>query len=450
MNMHGNRHGNTGTTAALACLAALAAAVAGIGAPAATAATGPGLRIASVATGGAASDGFSEDQAVSADGHYVAFASLATNLVPGDTNGAEDLFVRDLARGLTRRASLDTAGEQSNGTTVSQPALSEDGRYVAFTSDAGNLVAGDTNGALDVFVRDLRYGITTRASLAADGAQLAAGSIDASISWDGRYVLFSTSAAAVPEDTNGTVDVYVRDLRRGTTRRASVATDGTQGNSASMTDAISGDGRYVAFTSYASNLVPNDTNGTTDVFRHDLRTGATVRVSVGPGGRQSGGGLHGGFGSGGPSLSENGRMVAFYSYAGGLVDGPRGIADVYVRDVKAGTTTMADLGPTGMPSDTPATSASISGDGRWVGFGTWAANLVPGDTNGQSDGFVRDLEKGVTRRVTLGDSGQQGNDLSGNPVLDEDGEVAVFASSATNLVPGDANGQADVFVARLK
>jgi Tol biopolymer transport system component len=229
----------------------------------------------------------------------------------------------------------------------------------------------------------------------------------------------------------------------------SVASDGTQANSATLSAAISGDGRYVAFMSYATNLVPGDTNGTTDIFRHDLKTGETVRVSVGPGGRQSSGGLRGSAGSSLPSISRDGRVVAFHSNANGLVDEPHGLVDVYARDVTAGTTELVSVGLGGAAASGQSGAPHVSGDGRYVGFGSGAGNLVAGDTNGVSDGFVRDLKNDLTRRVTLGEGGQQGDGSSGDPVLDGDGDTAAFPSNATDLVAGDTNGWQDVFVATL-
>jgi Tol biopolymer transport system component len=212
---------------------------------------------------------------------------------------------------------------------------------------------------------------------------------------------------------------------------------------------ISGNGRYVAFYSYAANLVPDDTNSTTDVFRHDLRTGETIRVSVGPDGAQTSGGQRPGLGSISPAISADGNRIAFGSYANGLTAGPHAISDVYVRDVKAGTTTKASPGIGGAVADGLVVTAHISPDGRYVGYGSAASNLVPGDTNGVSDGFVHDLKNGTTRRVTVGIAGQQGDDRSSDPALDDKADHAAFTSQATNLLPDDANGQQDAFVANL-
>jgi Tol biopolymer transport system component len=458
----------TRTRRAAALVAGVA--VAGLAAAAATAAPSSAapkpavksVEVASVSTGAVLADTFSWFPVLSGDGKRVAFSSAASNLVPGDTNGHEDVFVRDLTRGLTRRATLDTAGEEAVGTTAKAAGLSKDGRYVVLTADAGNLVPGDTNQHSDVFVRDMRYGITTRASLTSDGGEIDGFSVADGISGDGRYAVFTTfCGCVVPGETfTDTSDVYVRDLKKGTTRRVSVASDGARGNGSSNTAAISANGRYVAFTSRATNLVPGDTNGTSDVFRHDLKTGETIRVSVGPDGRQTTGGKPGGganhtIASEEPSISDNGRHVAFFSYGQGLVDGPHATGDVYVRDVKTGTTTLVSAAPGGGANDSapdhPSLPPHVSGDGRYVGFTSYSTNLVADDTNGVADAFVRDLKKGLTRRMTVDADGEQANATSGHHLaLDRDGEVAVFTSIATNLVPSDANGELDVYVARLR
>jgi Tol biopolymer transport system component len=429
----------------------------GLAAPS-SAATTPPVRYASVSTAGVLGDDQSNHPVISADGKYVAFESYARNLAPGGVHAQPDVYVRDMKRGLTRRVTVDTAGEQADGKVAFVGGISKNGRYVVFTSDAGNLVPDDTNQRWDAFVRDLRYGITTRASLTADGAQIENGDAVADgVSGDGRYVVFTGTCTCVfPDGNRFHGDVYVRDLKKGTTRAASVAPDGTRGNDESGLAEISADGRYVVFASFASNLVPGDTNGTSDVFRHDLRTGATIRVSVGPGGRQTTGGLatYYPWANTSPSVSANGRYVAFFSYGDGLVDGPHAAGDVYVRDVQAGTTTLVSAGLGGSAAnDAPAfpfVPTSITANGRYVGFVSPASNLVAGDTNGWPDGFVRDLRKGITRRVSTGAFGQQGNFPTNELVLDGDGDTAAFSSNATNLLPGDTNGRLDVFVARLR
>jgi Tol biopolymer transport system component len=248
----------------------------------------------------------------------------------------------------------------------------------------------------------------------------------------------------VPGDTNGYDDAFVRDRRTGRTERVSVGTGGVEGNDRSGTEALSTDGRFVAFGSWADNLVPGDTNEAFDVFIRDRQTGRTERVSVGTGG------VEGDDRSGTVALSADGRFVAFGSWADNLVPGDtNGNADVFVRDRRTGVTERASVGPNGVQGNGDSGSYAtvvLSADGRFVAFQSSASNLVPGDTNGLDDIFVRDRLKGVTERVSLGPNGVQGNDGSSSPALSADGRFVAFGSWADNLVPGDTNEEEDVFV----
>jgi Tol biopolymer transport system component len=340
----------------------------------------------SLASDGSQATGPSSGSPISADGRFIAFQSAATDLVPGDTNGLVDVFVHDRLTGQTTRVSVASDGTQATGGSVS-PALSADGRFVAFFSDAPNLVPGDTNGLFDVFVHDRLTGETTRVSVASGGAQATGGdSLNAVLSADGRFVAFASEATnLVPGDTNGATDVFVRDRLTGQTTRVSVASDGAQATGTSFFPAISGDGRFVAFDSDATNLVPFDTNGFSDVFVRDRLTGETTRVSVASGGAQATGG-----GSRRPALSGDGRFVVFDSGATDLVPGDtNGLMDIFVHDRLTGQTARVNVSAggaqaTGGDSSTPALAA----DGRFVAFPSLATNLVPDDTGGFADVFV--------------------------------------------------------------
>jgi len=283
---------------------------------------------------------------LSANGRHVAYYSDATNLVAGDTNASSDVFVLDRdADGdgvldepgaiATVRVSVTSGGAQGNGDSF-YPTMSADGRFVAFQSLASNLVAGDTGGR-DVFVHDRDI--------------------------DGDGVFDEPGAIA--------------------TTRVSIATNGTTPDSDCFSGNISGDGRHVVFRSGATNLVPNDTNGLPDLFVHDRETATTTRVSVTPGGGESNGD------SVYPSVSATGRYVAFQSAATNLVPGDaNGAIDVFVRDLQAGTTTRVSVDAEGAESNAASFVASIAGDGAHVAFGSSASNLVSGDTNGRIDVFV--------------------------------------------------------------
>ena len=308
----------------------------------------------SVNSAGAQANGDSGGGAISADGRYVAFSSYASNLVPGDTNAMPDIFVHDRdadnngvfdelgpGKTSTERVSIDSTGAQANGGSWGET-ISADGRYVAFISDATNLVPGDTNGATDIFVRDRQTNTTERVSVDSAGAQANDFSGQPSISADGRYVAFWSYATnlvpGVPGDTNGAYDVFVRDRLAGATERVSIDSTGMQSDGYSYQPSISADGRYVAFLSDATNLVPGDTNGMPDIFVHDRDADNNgVFDELGPG---------------------------------------------------KTSTERVSIDSTGTQADGYSFWLSISADGRYVAFRSAATNLVPGDTNGKTDVFV--------------------------------------------------------------
>ncbi|TAH36875.1 MAG: calcium-binding protein [Planctomycetota bacterium] len=396
----------------------------------------------SVDSAGVQGNSHSGSPSISADGRFAAFTSGASNLVPGDTNGVHDIFVHDLQTGQTTRVSVDSTGVQGNGNSFGV-SISADGRSVAFHSYAGNLVPGDTNGWDDIFVHDRLTGQTARVSVDSAGAQGNGGGANVpSISADDRFVAFSSSASnLVPGDTNGTTDVFVHDRQTGQTTRVSMDSNGVQGSGFSYSTSISADGRFVAFTSSASNLVPGDTNAADDIFVHNRQTGLTTRVSVDFTGAQGNGY------SRTPSISADGRSVAFQSYASNLVAGDtNGIPDTFVHDRQTGLTTRVSVDSTGAQGNGYSSWPSISADGRFVAFFGNASNLVPGDTNNADDVFVHDRQTTQTTRVSVDSAGVQGNSYSRQPSISADGRLVAFACGADNLVPGDTNGADDIFV----
>lgn len=344
----------------------------------------------SVSTTGAQGDYYADGPALSGNGRSVAFHASSTNLVPGDTNGVEDVFVRDRRSGVTRRVSVTSRGVQGNQASA-EPAISPDGRFVAFHSLASNLVPGDTNNADDVFVHDLRSRTTRRVSVSSTGAQAAGQNENAAVSVGGRYVVFWSSAAnLVRRDTNGLVDVFVRDVRAGTTTRVSVSDTEAQASSATPTfgssyPGISADGRWVTFVSGASNLVRGDTNVVEDAFVRDRRRGTTTRISVSTRRAQADGYSYQ------TKINASGRYVVFGSAASNLVPGDTNAEqDVFVHDLRTGRTTRESVTARGAQANSACLEPAISADGRHVGFMSWASNLVPGDTNEAADVFVRD------------------------------------------------------------
>jgi Tol biopolymer transport system component len=389
--------------------------------------------------------------AIDADGSVVAFDSDATTLVPQDTNGQTDVFVHDRTTNSTERVSVSSSGVQANGLST-RPAVNASGGLVAFDSSATNLVPGDTNRQLDVFVHNRANHRTFRVSVGSDGLQGTGSSNSPSIG--GRFVSFiSSSPNLVPGDTNGVEDVFVRDLVAGTTERVSVSSTGEQGNSSSTAASISANGRYVAFSSFASNLVTGDTNDAFDVFLHDRVTGATERMSV------SSDEVQGDAMSVSPSVSRNGRFVAFYSDATNLVPGDtNGRTDIFVRDRMAALTERDSVSSDEQQADGSSPEPGVRGfvasgpditpDGRYVAFFSSATNLVPDDTNtcplffSQTgtcpDAFARDRVAGTTTRVSLFADGSQSDERNSDPAISDDGAVVAFWSAAA-LVPEDTN-----------
>ena len=411
-----------------------------------------------------ASDGSEANEAsyfarITSDGRYVVFTSRATNLAPGDdTNGYDDVFVYDRYEHTTELVSIDSSGVQGNGISGGWGATIsiDDGRYVAFGSDATNLVPNDTNAQDDIFVYDREApGTTERVSMAYDGSQ-ANGSNwwGPAISGDGRYVAFASSATnLVPNDTNGTDDIFVRDRQDDTTERVNMAYDGSQSNGYSgfLGIAISADGRYVAFDSYATNLVPDDTNGVPDLFLRDRNMDTTERVSVDSEGNQANGW------SDVEAISRDGQHVAFASVASNLVPndtintctyyGPS-CPDVFIHDRDTGATERVSVDSDGNQANGASFMPAISGDLRYVAFFSEATNLVPDDNNGYGDVFLRDRLKQTTKLISVSSDGDQGDWLSGGNgvAIGLDSRFVAYDSVATNLVPGDSNGFADIFV----
>lgn len=387
--------------------------------------------------------------AISQDGRFVAFESDATNLVLGDTNGLIDVFVRDRVTGTTERVNIANNGTQANNVTRNV-SISGDGRFVVFDSLATNLVPGDTNRFRDVFVRDRATGTTRRVSVASNGIQGNGDSRFASISQNGRFIAFESDASnLVSGDTNGRTDIFVYDLLTSTTKRVSVGSANRQANGSSSAPSISADGRFIAFESNASNLPLRvfDTNNQTDIFVYDQSTNSTELVSSTLFGIQSGNSF-----SLNPSISADGNFIAFESNASNLVAGDtNGYKDLFVYNRLTGLIERVNVANNGIQwsYNSVEYKPSISGDGRFVTF-TSSANLVPGDMNNQADVFVRDRTTGITRLVSHRIDGIAGNLSSINPSISADGRFVSFTSRSLNLVPRNPNGFfEDIYVRQL-
>jgi Tol biopolymer transport system component len=395
----------------------------------------------STGSGGVPADGTSLYPELSADMRWLVWQSQATTLVAGDTNGSADVFVREIATGATAIASLSSSGAQGDGDSL-EPQISGDGRYVVFYSFATNLVPGDSNGCSDIFVRDTLLGTTTCVSVDPSGRPANGGNRYPTISHDGRFVAWESNASnLVPGDTNGQRDIFVRDLLLGLTTRVSTASGGAQADAGSTDANLSPDGRWIAFESDATNLVAGDTNGVTDVFLHDRTTGSTVRVSTNGSGSQA---IQP---SNDPYVSDQGRYVAFDSRDATLVSGDtNGLIDIFVKDMLTGALERCSLDSSGVEADWDCYDPVLSPDGQKLVFFSLAGNLVAGDTNLAEDIFLRDRAAATTERISVSAAGQQGDGASFYPALSPDGRFVAFDSGSTDLVDGDLNGAHDIFL----
>jgi Tol biopolymer transport system component len=417
----------------------------GVGPAAAYAAPGHTSR-ASVAGGGLEANGRSELPAISADGRFVAFESEATNLVPGDVNQAVDVFVHDRETGETALVSMSSEGTQANADS-SDASISADGRFVAFASWASNLVPADTNVRRDVFVHDVWTGRTDRVSIASSGAQGDGNSDEPTISPDGSAVVFDSEASNfAAADINGFVDVYLHDRSSHTTELVGVRSDGGGPVNATIGGSLSWDGRYVAFST-AEALAPGDVNNTYDAYLRDRETGVLEQVSV------ASDGTPGDFRSSASGISANGQLVVFTSASSNLTPGDRGTSlqqmDVFVRDRLAAVTEMVSVASSGAPANEMSYDAAISPDGRFVAFSSSATNLGIPDHPYSKELFVHDRFLGLTARPSFGFNGQPPSFDASHPSLASGAAAVAFHSSAQNLVKKDWNFATDVFVREM-
>ncbi len=354
------------------------------------------------------------DSASSNDGRFIAFTTTKS-LLPQDTNPHNDLYVIDRDSGILELASVDSDENIANGANFN-PAISDDGRFVVFRSHGSNLVSDDSNSNPDIFVRDRLNGTTTLISgvdpsLGTGSATGNSWSYNPSISGDGLFITYwSASTDLVPGDTNGVFDLFLHDVTQATTERINRSPSGQQAVGGHTHESeLSKDGRFVVFWSRATNLVDNDTNGMADVFVLDRLLGTTERVSTSSTGEQSDGES---FQS---SISDDGRYVVFYSQASNLVSGPGNTFNqVYMKDRLTGQTTLISKTADGSAGNVGSVWPSISGDGHWIVFHSFAADLVEGDTNGSADVFVYDVRNGGLTLLSVADGGGALNGGSAN------------------------------------
>jgi Tol biopolymer transport system component len=385
---------------------------------------------------------------ISGTGRFVAFSSKSPTLVPGDTNKTTDVFVWDRDAGTTERVSVGSTGEQAEGTSL-PTSISPDGRFVAFNSDAPNLVENDgvpTNleGALDVFVHDRETNETERISVNTQGdpAEFAP-SFGGKITPDGRYVAFGSAAQNLdPLDTDINYDIFVRDRELGTTEMVSLTSTGEETMLFTMSPSISADGRFVAFDAN-DELTPDDTNRAADVFVRDRTLGTTTLVSLRTDGSV---GAKGGVD---PEITPDGRFILFYSQSKLVAADTNRSGDAYLRDLQSGKTMLVSRNHSGRVGNGHSFPNDISSDGRYVLFVSMASKIVPGDTNGEFDYFIYDRVEKRPVRVNVNNRGRQARgDKSFNiqATISDDGAWVAFESSAYNLVRNDTNNAYDVFL----
>lgn len=404
---------------------------------------------------------------VSADGRYVVFYSGSSDFVPGDENGNRDWFRKDMTTGEIELVNVATDGTQADrdydGDGVA--AISADGRYVAFDSDATNLVADDTNDTRDIFVRDMVDGVTMRVSVDSDGNESANFSWSPVMSGDGRYVAFNTSASFAADDSGEYDDVYVHDMETGDTNRVSVDSDGLEGVENSYDPSLSHDGSFVAFVTRNA-FVADDTNDDWDVYVKDMSDDSYRRANVASDGTEANNGT-----SNPPSISADGSRVAFESYADNLVDGDMNDqVDIFVHDFNTAETMMVSVQSDGSQTWSEKWEADLSANGRFVAFterdgggmpplGPSAGpaigmdienSLVPGDTNGNNDIILHDMADGSTTMVSVTPAGTNANSDSEGAAVSGDGSVVSFDSWADNIVVDDENEVRDVFAAHIE
>jgi cysteine-rich repeat protein len=421
-------------------------------------------RVTVTEAGGQASDGgvapnlSSQTQVVSGDGDLVVFESSSTDMAVGKTTAANDVFLRDRTAGTTTWLSYDTSGGQASA-SVNRSHVSADGAIVIFDSTASDLVpGGPTDGLRRIYVHEVQAGTTSLLPIPDPGPAGGGGScpnaaepgspcnVVESVSADGRFVVFTSRATNVvpAQGTPGTqTHVFLYDRMLATTELVDLTSVGVVANASSVAGAVSEDGSRVAFSSNATNLDAPDDNPFSDVFVRDRVAGTTTRVSVASDGTQGVG-----FNLA-PTLSADGRLVGFVSDDTLLAPGDtNGLSDTFVRDLETGLTERVSVSSEGLQAEGGASAAAaMSMDGRWIAFHSTATNLVAGDTNTVRDVFVHDRLTGITQRASLRTGGTQTTAQSTGPVsVSEDGQVVSFGSSDTALVAGDTNADPDSFV----
>lgn len=340
----------------------------------------------------------------------------------------------------TQRLSIGI--EESNGDSFATPtAVSANGRWTVFTSDAFNLVANDLNTTFDVFLKDNWLGEIRRLSVNADGIEGNASSSMASISADGRYIAFSSHASNLaPTDPDKNADIFLVDRLTNTLSHVTQTIDGTPSNGDDFNPVLSADGRYLAFQSSSSNLITGDNNTAVDIFSYDRTTQTIQRISVGNGGEEANGN------STYPSISADGQQISFASLANNLVaNDANNASDIFLHNRQTQQTQLISQAINGLPANQGSFRPAISGNGQLVVFESLADDLVTADANGMMDIFLRDVNQTQTQRLTFNANGEESNRPAFFPNISANGQVVTFESNASNLLPNKTNGGLNIF-----
>lgn len=405
----------------------------------------------SAASDGSPGNANSYEGAVTPNGRFVAFDSRASNLHADATGAVSQVFVRDLQTGEIELISASADGVAGNGHSYN-PCISANGRYVLFESGSDNLVTPDANGAeWDVYLYDRKTGemrivSESEAGVQGDGDSRIYGN---SLTPNGRLAVFTSAATnLVPGADNGFRQIYVKDLRKGTVTLVSVDGAGNEGDNTSNWPSLSPNGKWAAFQSLATNLVPPDTNSDNDILVADLRHGTLARATVGHDGSEADGG-----GSAEPAISNNGKIVVFYSSATNLVPGDdNGQEDVFLRDLGRGTTTRLSERSDGVETNGTSYEACLTSSGKIVVYYTNATNLDPDLAMPNGGFFLYDVKHGTNTPILLGPGGAA---LDGSPYvwpwsLTPTGNWLLFATEATQFTTGNTGGYWQVYLVRMR
>jgi len=437
---------------ATALVAASLPALAAEDVPAATAISK--IKRISVSANGTPADAACVTPSFSPDGTKVVFVSSAKSLMAGG-GGFAQVYVKTLATGALKRVSTTSAGVAGNADSDSFPVFSPDGTKVLFSSSADNLVPGDTNKVGDVFEKDLTTGAIRRVSTTATGAQADSRSWDARYSPDGKKIAFaSTASNLVAGDTNGLADVFVKQLASGSIQRVSVTWDKRQANGASSSPQFSSDGKKVVYVSWATNIVTGDGNAAPDVFVRELGTTVVKRANVSKSGAESNG-----WDDLPPLFKPGSGEVVFASGATNLIaHDSNGHVDIFAKNLATGGVRRLATSSTGKMLTMAALTPAFDAAGSIMAFANTmgVADALPAGAapplggSAHSDIYVKTFANGLLQRVSTTVTGVRGDGDSYDPAVSADGKLVVFASDAGNLVSNDTNGVTDIFVVTLK